>query len=342
MKPSRLNWLSFSLMIALLGSAAARAEVIWHVSFKVILDSTGNRPSSGRLSDSDLQAQIDFANTNEYFLSRGFRLKLDEIIDLDGVSQWFGDPDDDGWTRSELQDAAEGDPSLYEWETDAINIYVNDDNAGGMTRDIIQLGGPKIMSTPWTVLHEIGHFMSLSHTHSGQQSYYADGVTPCSDDDLDDCSCPNLIPGDDGIADTLPDHECWEWSDIAAYSFPATFAAGTMTAAESKLVDNVRYNIMSYHSQRDRLTSDQLDAMADTAAGTRNNVTDHRTWFVDKNTTPPENGLSYNPFNTIQEAVNAASERDVIIIRGGTYDEPFSINKAVTLHASRRNAIIGL
>lgn len=333
MKRHLLNWFPICILNAvLLAPVTARSEVVWRVSFKVIQDASGDRPNN--IANSDLQAQIDFANTNPYFLSRGFRLQSDEIIDLSGVSQWFDGPDETWKTfRSDLQAAAEADPSLYQWRTDAINVYVNDDNGGGMTGDIIQLGGTKIMNTPWTVLHEIGHFMSLAHTFDGESGCTED-CTGCTE---------TQIPGnDDDIDDTLPDHECWKnWDDIASNAFPTEFASGTMTATQLNEVDNVWFNIMSYHSNRDRFTSDQLDAMADTAAGSRSYVTDHRTWFVDTVTTPPETGLSSHPFDSIQEAVDKAGGGDVLIIRTGTYDEPPPITKAVTLRASRGNAIIG-
>lgn len=58
------------------------------------------------------------------------------------------------------------------------------------------------------------------------------------------------------------------------------------------------------------------------------------TFFVSPEITVPDNYL------TIQEAINAASERDTIFVRNGTYYENVVVNKTVSLIGENRNNTI--
>jgi hypothetical protein len=65
--------------------------------------------------------------------------------------------------------------------------------------------------------------------------------------------------------------------------------------------------------------------------------------FVDSSNTGVENGTQSNPFNTIQEAVNAIPDPPrTIRVSGGSYPGPLVIDKACTLKGWRNgNAVIG-
>ncbi len=59
-----------------------------------------------------------------------------------------------------------------------------------------------------------------------------------------------------------------------------------------------------------------------------------QTWYVDdSNTSGTEDGTQANPYNTIGEAVTAASAGDTIIVAGGTYVEDVSVQKSLTIKA---------
>ena len=102
---------------------AASAQLRWRVSVKFILNSSGNRPSTGIINtDEEVETQIN--NANEFLRSygRGYQFQLTEIVDLSGVSQWYGSDRED---KDALEIAAEANKTLYAYRDNAINIYIN-------------------------------------------------------------------------------------------------------------------------------------------------------------------------------------------------------------------------
>ena len=47
------------------------------------------------------------------------------------------------------------------------------------------------------------------------------------------------------------------------------------------------------------------------------------------------------PYSVVRDGVNSAQNGDIVLIRPGTYVEPMTINKAVTLRSTRGWATIG-
>jgi len=177
------------------------------------------------------------------------------------------------------------------------------------------------------LLHETGHIMSLPHTHDSEQFRNSNG-SACSLG----CSCAQLIGGDDGVSDTLLDHECWT---------RAQMAAGNPGATSSQL-DQSFLNVMSYHLPQDRFTTLQLDRATDTSNGSRFNVASGRTRFVDRNgLVPLQNGSSTLPYTTVGNGYANAAAGDIILIRPGNYNEPGTFTNAVTFRATRGAAVIG-
>jgi len=59
-----------------------------------------------------------------------------------------------------------------------------------------------------------------------------------------------------------------------------------------------------------------------------------QTWYVDdSNTSGTEDGTQAHPYNTIGEAVTAASAGDTVIVAGGTYVEDVSVQKSLKIKA---------
>jgi hypothetical protein len=331
-------------MVCLLAAFSSQADVVWRVSVKLLLDAAGNRPGIPVLDDLTIVEQIVFANTNAWFTSRGLRLELVELpVEIAGHAQWFNQ---DLTTNMPALEAAAKADSTYRWRSDAINIYINNGTAGGAGslpnsgNDIVVLDANKIENKAWTVLHEIGHFMGLLHTHQGENCT----ATNCA-------GCPNPIGGNkDNMADTLSDHECFTDEDaIAQANYNKNYAA--LSPNQQLLVDYTRYNIMSYHDQRSILTPDQLDEEADTSNTSRNFVVEHRTVFVDAtNLVPGWDGQSKpvsvagllfgGPFPLLKLGLDTAHDGDVVLIRPGTYVEDRLITTAVELRATRGTVII--
>src|SRR5437870_5056820 len=68
-------------VLCALFSPEAQAQLQWRVSVKVILDSNGNRPTSGNVyTDQQIQGQIDTANAILDQYGRGYDYVLTEIV----------------------------------------------------------------------------------------------------------------------------------------------------------------------------------------------------------------------------------------------------------------------
>lgn len=143
------------------------------VSVKVMLDSAGRRPSGGHYStDAQIERAISQANTVLAINGVGWRLFLDEIVDVE-QPQYFrlGDRD----KLRALERDAKADPDAFLWRDDAVNFYVVDElvGAGGSVGgtcsfpphdEIIAINNRGILNGGVGWLHEVGHFLSLLHT----------------------------------------------------------------------------------------------------------------------------------------------------------------------------------
>ena len=140
------------------------------VSVKHVLDGSGQRSEGHFSHDDEIRQAIDVANGVLGRVGARWRLSLEEIVDLDGASR-FHDVHSRSDVRS-LEALAEAKPTAYAWRNDAINIYLlNSLPAGGICAfphrgdDIIVINnsrGIANLGVGW--LHEVGHYLSLTHT----------------------------------------------------------------------------------------------------------------------------------------------------------------------------------
>jgi len=324
------------------------------VSVHVILNpTTGARPSG--ITDSVLYTAE--ANANEWMArySRGYRFRVTEVTNVggptqggvNGPSKWFGlDFRDTPEPWNTFQNETQTD-TRYRLRTDAVNFYVATGYAssggGGACPippgEVSSIACQGFVNTgPWWLIHETGHFFGLSHTHGG-------------------CGCPGtggcfslngFFVGDDGVSDTLPEAAgdfCFTNQNlIAQANFNKTYA--NCTTAEKALVDNTYFNVMSYHNPstkdlvEDALTELQLDLHADTASksaanGGRLAFSSGRTFFISPSGSDAATGRSTGPYRTVGRGVTNSVSGDILLLRPGSYSQALTINRPVTLRASR-------
>lgn len=343
-----MNWQAS--LIALIAAACcvpgSRADAVIEIrlSYKVIRSPVDGSLPQG-FSDAAIDESIDEMNAFLDSYGRGYRFVRVEFVqrvgqiggfDRPNPSHYFGINmlEEDG-ERANMQADALQNPSFYLWNQNAINIYINDANTGGTcafpNEQLIVIGGGA-SATGWLHLHELGHFFDLCHTQGCSCG--------CCDPDLTG-QC-HTTPGDDGIADTLPDLACWGRDDISQQTFGVNYNL-LPTSMDRERVDYVFLNIMSYHrsgcgqgADVARLTDGQLDRWSDTASSTRGQVLDGRTLFVQAGAGGSQNGRSTNPFDLVAEGRNAASGGgDIVLIRSGNYPENLTFTSPVTLRTPR-------
>lgn len=368
---SILSTAAMILVIAALPlHSRAQGVINIRVSYKVILNpADGTRPilrGTTTVTDAHITTAINAMNALLQTYLRGYRIQLVGTItnvggmgDTTGPSRWYNtdffNAPDAITLRNQMEAAAMSD-ARYAWNANALNIYINNGTAGGLCSipgngNIIIVGGGAA-NVGATQLHEIGHFFGLCHTQGCNC-----GCGPCG-------GCPSsagcTTPGDDGMADTLPDLACWTQDQIARNSFGLPYAQ--LSPAQQSQVDNVFFNLMSYHGTccssiggaQTRLTELQLDRWTDIAStntGGRLGVCDGVTIFVQPNAVarPGFRGLSTNPWPTIQAAQDDAANYlrnlrlgSILILRPGAYNEQLTLNTPMTLRATSQGpATIG-
>jgi hypothetical protein len=332
------------LFCSLLGMVVcAKADINVRVSVKFILGSSGQLPSNSGgfgaqsvalVNNNAVISNINYANELLRANGRGYQFQLTEIQNVSGWSSFFNLAARDGGNKAALENTATSNATTraqFFWRDNAINVYINNTSSGYCSfpgdGSVIFIGSAAYDTL---IIHEIGHYFSLAHTHSGEQFLNSDN-SPCDDG----CACAKLLGGNtDGFSDTLPDHECWNRAQMVAAN----------PGASTTQIDNTFLNIMSYHLPQDRFTSGQLDAWADTGNSSRFNAVTGRTRFVDRdNTGIFQFGTSALPYETVAQGVSsAAASGDIVLIRPGHYNETMTITKALTLRATRGTAVIGL
>jgi hypothetical protein len=347
---SQIRWAALALVVLamLVLCDAAVGQIQWRISIKLIADSGGNPPPDGfRDGFTIISNEVRLANQLLATYGRGYQFRMTEILTLTGVSQWYNIGARNNSNKLALQAAARANPALYALRDNAINVYVVNSSSGVCSfasdgDDIILVGANAYRTL---VFHECGHFFDLIHTHEGEDFRNADNSS-CTNL----CACAMFIAGEaDRTDETAPDNECYtSLDDIARGAFGAPFAS--LSASQRTRVNNSYRNIMSYHDQGilDLLTPDQLDRATDASNGSRFNIATGRTRFVDRNAgcfAPDGHSrcdfFGGGPFGDLSGGLNAADPGDIVLIRPGNFNGAITIDKAVTLRATRGTAVIG-
>ncbi|HXJ57005.1 MAG TPA: M43 family zinc metalloprotease [Verrucomicrobiae bacterium] len=336
------------IALAIFGAVnTAPAQLQWRLSAKYFSDAFGNLPTAGQGLGSrvELTNHVNAANALLQRAGRGYQIVLTEVVTLRGLSQWFDLDARSQANKQALETEAVGNPSLYLWRPEAINVYINDSSSGycsgPSSGNLIFLGQQQAGGSNGvpTLLHEIGHFFNLCHTHGCQ----------CGDCGPDfDCDAGTRS---DEVPDTLQDSACWIRDQVAVNNFNGRHY-DQLNDGQRAEVDLTYQNVMSYHADTALpdylLTEDQLDRMTDASNGDRINVANGRTWFVDdkciglfRNGTS-QCGTFSGPFSELPDGISSAQTGDILLMRTGTYTvrPNVPITKPMTLRASRGAATI--
>jgi hypothetical protein len=351
MKPLVLRgcWLA----LLLLATAPAPGQTIdLRLSVKIIVHpSSGARPAG--VTPQMFTNAVYAANQWMASYWRGYRYQLTEVMDIggpaqggsNGPSKWFGrDPRNTGdGTWQSFQADVQGS-SLYLLRTNILNYYVStptDWNTGGAAP--FPWEAPAWIAAwgivndgPFWVVHECGHFYGLVHTHGG-----------CGCLDTGGCSLLNgYWVGDDGLTDTLKEaagDSCFtNINQLTLANFNNYFT--NCTLAEQTLAMNTFSNVMSYHDPPNkdtlinRMTEQQADLLTTYANSDRAATVSGRTRFVSLSGNNANSGLnSAAPKRTVLNAVtnSAAGGGDIVLLRPGNYNEQITLDRPVTLRATR-------
>jgi len=323
--------------VAILLPPDANSQYIYvDLSYKVVLNpSDGTRPfgTFTRVTDAEIDSAI--AGMNQFLETyfRGCRVRRVDAItnvggqnDFTGPSKWYStDFTTSGNVLDDMETEAKANPVTFAWNASAINIYITaqaGNFSGGVCslpsddREIICVSGNAASDTVVNI-HEIGHYFALCHTQG------CDCNECGSDGDLGQCDAPE----DDSVPDTLEDLACWDQNQIALHNFQTGYA--NLSASQQGQVDDVFFNLMSYHpTERDLLTEGQLDRWTIAANFNRHAVRSGRTVTVTPNASVADGIAAANP-----------AGGDIVLIKPGNYNETLTITKSVTLRATRLGGV---
>jgi len=330
------RWLLWCVL-ALAMSHPLHAGVEFRVSIKVILGPNGEWPDNPNTigatglnlnSETVIRDNIDFANTILARHAVGYKIVLrdNQIRTLSGFdSYWYTADARSAATRDQVEEAATLNvttKAIWKWHDDSINIYINDSRSGVCSfpsegRGVVLSGAGAYQEL---ILHELGHFFSLNHTHTIDR-----------DSALDDWA------DGDSLAETLPDD-----ADASAADINNRYDGDPQPFQPQHIRDDLIFNLMSYHQPQDRFVWGQREMIVAAFNGPRAYATAGRARFIQSDGNNAADGLTVaNRLRTIGQAVNVSgTANDVVLIRSGTYNAnseglPFSMTKPLTLSAWR-------
>jgi hypothetical protein len=310
------------LLLSWGGLSQLRADIAVRLSVKFILNTDGAYPMGGIGSIAGFQVEVDRGNSILAATGRGYRLQVVEYLPIQPpppagqpANYWFTNLAREN--RQAMETASIADPGSWRRNgAGAVNIYVNDSTSGQCSLlgngDSITLG--KFIQVG-TVLHELGHFFNLTHTHDG-------------DADCDTALPPYTLADGDGLSETVPDHNC------------ITSRAALMAALPPSLqsaVDSSWRNVMSYHDDADQLLDIQMDYWTTVANNPRRAVCSGYTWFLATDGSDAfRDGLS--PGQALRSIgialLRASGPDDILLLKSGAYAAPLHIETPCTLRAT--------
>jgi len=240
-------------LVLLTWTHSATADLPIRVSIKFMVNSSGDRPSMGLFNtDALVNAEADAGTEIMKQMKSEHRILVTEIIDLPQSLWRYSGAAINESNLNTIRDLARADPTTWSWRTNAINVYVT--ASGGSAYSLYPpennmiLFGQGCTNTPSCLVHEMGHSLSLRHTHES---------------------------GGDDCDDTLADSSSWSSKDdMANFNYGSDYAS--LTDIQQDNVDMTWHNIMSYHTGSPQLR--YTDCQKDKASY----IASIDTWFLTK------------------------------------------------------------
>ncbi len=232
--------------------------------------------------------------------------------------------------RAVIEAAALANQAAWSWNANAINIYVNNSSSGqcSFVGNGLSISLGSSFGTG-TVLHEVGHFFNLQHTHTGD---YAD--QPGFNNPGFVYGLSHVADGD-GEEETAPDNPNISARDqLSNALYGVNF--NSLTDLGKARINSAFDNVMSYHEE-DVLLPSQMDLWTKFANAQRAPFTTGRSWFVSWGGADGNTGLEVNQsFMSLQRSIDAVGGGDdMILLRGGPYTLPSgTLTKPCTLTAT--------
>jgi hypothetical protein len=279
------------------------------ISVNFMTDANGNTPNTpdGNIeTEQDVRDAIDECNWILSNCRSEFRLQLIDIrtvIDAFNPGLYFNDEWDWNTWNKVRNRARDFTPEIYNWDSDAINVYINEgpsprptvDWTPGITSYDVQMIGMANVVGFDTFIHELSHIFGLLHTfHTNPE---------CRGVDLaeDDASWQNII------RDVYTDNV---WGRIY----------NDLTPEEQRLADNTFFNVMSYRNIRDRLTPCQLNNFAEGYSNHhhKNKIVSRTPIYINPDSSGPESGGYKEPYHTLEKALDSEDVNNrVLVFEGG-------------------------
>ncbi len=333
-------------------ASATESHIKIRVSYKVIVNpADGNRPPG--TSDEQIDRNLASMNTILDTHKRGYRFVRADAIrsvgaagDPNGPSKYYNDRYNTDEGSYPLYLDTQANPFAYGWSPGVINIYINNWGGGCGSTAIYGANYALVPLGPCLVNNPYGQLQSLLRTLYSVHPTHGGGCLSCATPGQTGVCF--TIPGDDFVADTLPDLPAWNQDDISSYSFGVPYAS--LSPADRNRVDDTYFNIASFHGyfpcgkQMDtpRLTERQLDAWGDRIR-TLSAFQEGAPFFVDRNANPAQaSGSSGHPFAAVAVAAASSVARpgDFMYLRPGHYNERLTISKRLTLRATRAGDVV--
>jgi hypothetical protein len=341
-----------------------------NVSVKLILyPGDGGRPRldpadiNSRVTDAQITASINDANSFLASYQRGYRLRVNEILTIGGLNQDHSNQPNtqpgyyaiqstndvpltfvDGSVVLPLIDMLDRiartnstTKTTFKWNDNAVNVFVPSAWGGGGGIDPAHGNAAGFgLFEGWLFLHELGHYYYLGHTF-WTDDYVSDTLIDPNTDDA------NATPYN-------PYATYYERARnrIAAANNMASY--DNLPYDQQQQVDNVFFNLMSYYDAPHRnqfvtrLTEGQVDRWADIANTSRAETISGYTRFFGGPVTNGSAiyGSSANPYASpfLATLYNLySSTPDIYIGRPGAYAGYLNVIKPVTLRATRNGAV---